>query len=129
MADEKRRDVQVELSWQGVNVDLDVRVHEPIGTVCSTANPMTANGGARKEQVFDDREGYYTETYSAAQAFTGKYRVVVDQIYGIPQGEKAQVKVTFHKGTPAERVEYFTVAINKDKPQDEVTFTLDGGRR
>jgi tetratricopeptide (TPR) repeat protein len=126
LAEENRRDVQIELRFQGKNVDLDLRVQEPIGTVCSSVTPLTTNGGALKDQVFDAADEVYTETYSAAQAFPGKYKVIVDRVAGRPQGDKAQVKVTTHKGTPQERVEYFTVDV---KDQTEVTFTLDGGRR
>src|SRR5207248_1824240 len=118
--------VQIDLSFQGVNVDLDLRVREPIGTVCSSVTPLTTNGGALKELVYDRKDDVYSVTYSAAQAFPGKYKVIVDRVGGSPQGDKAQVKVTTHKGTPQERIEYFTVDL---KEQTEVTFTLDGGRR
>lgn len=123
---ENRRDVQIELSWQGTNVDLDLRVAEPIGTLCSSVNPMTTSGGALKEQVFEPRDEVYTEVYSAAQAFPGKYTVAVDRVAGRPQGDKAQVKVTTHKGTPAERVDYYTVDLAAG---GKVEFTLSGGRR
>ncbi|HEX3147762.1 MAG TPA: VWA domain-containing protein [Gemmataceae bacterium] len=126
LAEQKFRDLTIELSFQGVNVDLDLRVKEPIGTLCSAVNPMTTNGGALKEQVFDRAEGVYTETYSAAQAFPGTYKVFVDRVAGWPQGDKAQIKVTKHKGTADERIEYFTVNL---KEQTEVNVTLDSGRR
>ncbi|HKB04474.1 MAG TPA: vWA domain-containing protein [Gemmataceae bacterium] len=125
---DKNRDVLVEVSFSGPG-DLYTRVKEPVGTVCSPANPLTTGGGSCKDRAFDRREETYTDVYSAAQAFSGTYTVLVDHVYGQTQGGKAQVKVTKHKGTPAETVEFFTIEVSKEKPQAEVTFKLDSGRR
>jgi tetratricopeptide (TPR) repeat protein len=126
LAEENRRDLVIELSWQGKNSDVDLRVTEPSGTHCSSAIPMTTGGGALKDQVYDTKEDVYTETYSAARAFNGTYRVKADYIGGNVQGDKVQVKVTRQKGAPAERVEYFTLNL---KEQADVEIKFDGGRR
>jgi hypothetical protein len=76
--------------------------------------------------VYDAKEDVYTEVYSAAKAFNGTYKVKADYIGGDVQGDKVQVKVTRHKGTPAERAEYFTLNL---KEQTEVSIKFDGGRR
>lgn len=126
LGEENRRDLVIELSWHGKKSDVDLRVREPAGTVCSTVTPMTPGGGAIKNQVYDLREDVYTEVYSAAQAFNGVYKVKADFIGGEVQGDKVQVKVTRYKGTPGERVDYHTLNL---KEQTEVEITLDGGRR
>jgi tetratricopeptide (TPR) repeat protein len=121
-----KRDLVIEMSWHGKGVDLDLKVKEPVGTICSSTNPVTTGGGALREQTYDLKEDVSTETYSASQAFSGTYKVMVDRIAYSPQGDKVQVKVTHHKGMPEEKIEYFTLNI---KEQTEVTFTLDAGRR
>jgi tetratricopeptide (TPR) repeat protein len=126
LAEENRRDLVIELSWQGKNSDVDLRVTEPAGTVCSSVAPMTTGGGALKDHVYDAKEDVYTEVYSAAKAFNGTYKVKVDYIGGDVQGDKVQVKVTRNKGTPDERVEYFTLNL---KEQTDVEIKFDGGRR
>jgi tetratricopeptide (TPR) repeat protein len=126
LAEENHRDLVIELSWQGKKSDVDLRVTEPAGTACSSVTPMTTGGGALKDQVYDAKEDVYTEVYSAAKAFNGTYKVKADYIGGDVQGDKVQVKVTRHKGTPAERAEYFTLNL---KEQTEVSIKFDGGRR
>ena len=39
-----RRDVAVRVTWTG-DADLDIRVKEPAGTICSVSNPQTRSGG------------------------------------------------------------------------------------
>jgi tetratricopeptide (TPR) repeat protein len=126
LTEENRRDLVIELLWQGKTSDVDLRITEPAGTVCSSVTPMTTGGGALKDQVYDAKEDVYTEVYSAAKAFNGTYKVKADYIGGDVQGDKVQVKVTRHKGTPDERVEYFTLNL---KEQTEVEVRFDGGRR
>jgi hypothetical protein len=128
LAADRNRDLQIELAYHG-KADLDLRVKEPIGTVCSSLNPMTTAGGALNELAYDGKEDVSTEVYTAPQAFNGAYTVRVDWVSGAPQGEKAQVKVIRHKGTPSESVEYHTVTINKNEPSAELKITVDSGRR
>jgi tetratricopeptide (TPR) repeat protein len=126
LAEEYRRDLVIELAWHGKDSDVDLRVREPGGTLCSSVTPMTTGGGAVKDQVYDSKDDVWTEVYSAARAFNGVYKVKADFIAGDIQGDKVQVKVIRHKGTPAERVDYFTLNL---KEQTEVEVNLEGGRR
>ncbi|HKB02389.1 MAG TPA: VWA domain-containing protein [Gemmataceae bacterium] len=125
LAEDERRDLVIELQWAGP-ADLDVRVKEPIGTVCSAVQRLTTGGGAVKEQTFDSVDKSYTEQYSAAQAFNGTYTIQVDRVWGRPQGDKAQVKVTRNQGTPDKRVEYYPLDLSRET---EVKITIDDGRR
>ncbi len=124
-----RRDLTIELMWAGQHVDLDLRVKEPIGSICSFRQVATTGGGSLKERVYDRKEQSYVETYSAAEAFNGEYKVTVYRVHGTPQGEKAQLKVTRHKGTPNEAVEYVPVEIKAGGTDPEVTIALEAGRR
>jgi tetratricopeptide (TPR) repeat protein len=125
LAADKNRDLVIEMSWAGP-AELGMRVKEPIGTLCSCVNPMTTGGGALREGVFDPKEDSRSEVYTAAQAFNGTYTIAVDRIWGRSQGEKAQVKVTQHQGTPDERVDYYTVDVSRDT---ELKVAVEGGRR
>ncbi|HJZ93048.1 MAG TPA: hypothetical protein VKE40_19385, partial [Gemmataceae bacterium] len=125
---DKVRDLVVELAYSGP-ADLELRMFEPIGTQCSFQTPLSTAGGSMKRPVYDQKEDTFTEMYAASQAFSGTYKIVVDHIYGDPQGNKAQLKVTRHKGTPTETVEYYTVEIGKEHPKAEVTISFKEGRR
>ena len=128
LAVDNYRDIQIELSHHG-KAGLELKVTEPIGTVCSSGMPLTAGGGAMKEVVYDRQEDVTTTMYSASEAYSGSYTVVVDRLWGEPQGEKAQLKITRRKGTPEETIEYQTVEIGSKKQIAELKISLDAGRR
>jgi tetratricopeptide (TPR) repeat protein len=125
LVEDKRRDLVIKVSWAN-KADLDIRVKEPIGTVCSSLHPLTTAGGAVKEQLYNLKDDFYSEQYSAAQAFDGTYTVQIDKIWGEPQGNRAQVEVIRHQGTPEERIEYFTLDLSRET---ELKVTMTGGRR
>jgi len=126
LEEENRRDLVIELGWHGKDSDVDLRVTEPVGTVCSSVTPMTSGGGTLKDQAYDPADDVWTEAYAAGKAFNGTYKVKADYIGGEVQGDKVQVKVTHHKGTPDERAEYFTLSL---KEKAEVEVKVAGGRR
>ncbi len=61
-----------------------------------------------------------------AEAYPGTYKVNVDRVWGHPLGDKVQLRIVRHKGTPAEREELVTVDLKSDKP---ILVSLEGGRR
>src|SRR5205823_6659936 len=69
-----------------------------------------------------------SETYVAAEAFTGEYQVTIERIWGRPLGNKAQIKIIRNLGTPEEAEELITVRLtsNTSKP---IVFKLADGRR
>jgi tetratricopeptide (TPR) repeat protein len=124
---DKVRDLVIEMSWHGKNSLLELRVQEPVGTVCSSVSPMTTGGGALRELSYDAKDDVYTQTYSASQAFSGTYKVNVDPIaIRSLQGDKVQIKVTRAKGTANERVDFHTVNI---KEQTELPVVVEDGKR
>jgi hypothetical protein len=118
----KRRDLVIKLAWQG-EADLDLKVTEPSGSVCSTLNRQTVGGGILVGDSLLERA---SETYLAAEAFSGEYQVKVQRVYGKPLGERAQLRVIRHQGTDDEEEDLITVDLKDNKP---IPIRLDGGRR
>jgi len=128
--DARRRDLEITLVWQNgtTPADLDLVVEEPSGSTCSWRNRQTVGGGILLGGTIGDKK----ETYVAAQAFPGSYRVRVDRLFGRPLGDKAQLRVVRHKGTPDQREEIITVELPRgagEMQKDPVVVLLDGGRR
>jgi hypothetical protein len=96
---------------------------EPAGSVCSPINRQSVGGGIL---IGDSLADMTSETYLAAQAFTGDYLINVERIWGHPLGDRAQVKVIRHQGTPQEREDLITIDLKSNKT---VKIHLDGGRR
>src|SRR5262249_47532493 len=94
----KRRDIVIKLLWQGA-ADLDLKVNEPTGSICTPLSRQTINGGTLLGDSLDNTQG---ETYVAAEAFSGEYTITVERIWGKPLGNKAQLKIIRHQGTEDE---------------------------
>jgi tetratricopeptide (TPR) repeat protein len=122
MAKLRERDLVIRLTWQG-EADLDLKVQEPNGSVCSWLNRQTVGGGVL---IGDTLGEVGTETYVAAQAFPGAYKVTVEQVWGRPLGGKAKVEVIRHQGTAKETIEATTVSFSNT---NTLTVRLDDGRR
>src|SRR5262249_59679464 len=67
-----------------------------------------------------------SETYVAAQAFPGAYKVTVEQVWGRPLGGKAKLEVIRHQGTAKETTESVTVNFGNT---NSLSVRLDDGRR
>jgi tetratricopeptide (TPR) repeat protein len=119
----RERDLVIRLIWQG-DTDLDLKVREPIGTVCSALQRQTAGGGALLGDTFAVTG---SETYVAAEAFPGNYYVTVERVWGRPLGAKATLEITRHQGTPQETVSLVTLVFDKNSPTYQ--FKLEDGRR
>ncbi|HEV3144167.1 MAG TPA: tetratricopeptide repeat protein, partial [Gemmataceae bacterium] len=128
VTDQQHRDLVIELRWQG-QADLDLRVIEPIGSICSNSQRQTPAGSVlvgdlgRYDPLHPESR---SELYTVVAAFNGSYEVKVDTVWGRPLSGKAQLKITYHQGTPEERTEYQTVSLDK---QTKVKVTMTGGRR
>jgi tetratricopeptide (TPR) repeat protein len=122
---EKRRDLVIELLWSGP-ADLDLKVREPIGTVCSSLERQTSGGGILLGDDFTQKDDSRSETYKASEAFNGSYEVSVDRVWGRPLGNRALLKVTRHQGMPEQTVEIYPIDLTKRASQ---AVTFEGGRR
>ena len=122
---DKTRDIVIQLLYQG-RADLDLEVLEPTGSLCSSTRPRTTNGGVlvgdQLERASDDQ----TETYTAATAFAGVYKIAVKPVVGTPIGNRARVRVVMHQGTPEESAQVFSVDVSKPAA---VSVELKSGRR
>lgn len=127
MAEEKHRDLTIELRWQG-QADLDLAVNEPSGTDCDAAQKRTAGGGVLRSDILEQQDENRSEIYTAALAFNGTYTVNVKTALGRAIGNKATVKVTKFAGTDKEEVEVYTVDLT-DAKRKPVTLTMEGGSR
>jgi hypothetical protein len=116
------RDLVLRLVWQG-QADLDLKVQEPNGSVCSWLNRQTVGGGTLIGDTLTDGT---QEVYVAAQGFGGEYKVTVDVAWGKPLGNKAKLEVIQHQGTPQETVRPITINF---ADANTVTVPLKEGRR
>jgi tetratricopeptide (TPR) repeat protein len=123
IADESRRDLVIELLWQG-NADLDLVVFEPSGSTCSATHKRTTGGGVLKADILEQRNDR-SEVYTASSAFGGTYKVSAKQAFGRSIGGKATLRVTKFKGTPQERTDLLDVTPG-GRP---VEIALEGGSR
>ena len=116
------RDLVVDMIFQG-DAGLDLAVTEPSGTVCSFMQRQTAGGGILLGGNVSDRTH---ESYVAAKAFTGEYKITLRRIWGRPLGGKATVEIIQHQGTPQESRRRETIVFDRSRT---LTFVLDEGRR
>ncbi|HEY7311775.1 MAG TPA: hypothetical protein VH643_20600 [Gemmataceae bacterium] len=125
IADKRQRDFVIKLNWQG-DADMDLHVIEPTGSVCSPLNRQTVGGGIL---IGDSLADMTSETYLAAEAFSGVYEVEIENVWGHPLGGKVQLRIIRHQGTPEETEELRTVVM-KSKHSERIKLKpLDDGRR
>ena len=100
------RDIAVRVNWSG-QADLDIRVQEPAGTICSLSNPQTISGGvllgdtssASARATIDG----YSEYYVCSEGYAGQYDILIRKIWGDVSGGKATVEIYTDFGTPEEQ--------------------------
>jgi hypothetical protein len=119
---QKQRDLKIKLNWQG-EADLDLKVQEPSGSVCSSLNRQTVGGGILVGDTLADMN---SETYTAGQAFAGEYVITVERFRGRPLADRAQLRIVQHEGTPEETEQLISVDLREGAP---VKVRLDKGRR
>jgi hypothetical protein len=93
----------------------------PTNSVCWCLNRQTVNGGIL---IGDNLSEPNSETYIAAQAFSGDYEVTVERVWGHPVGDKIQLEIIQHQGTNQESRKLLSV-----KPGEVIKVTLDSGSR
>lgn len=120
------RDLIINVKWQG-EADFDLKVVEDATkSTCSYLNKQTPNGGTL---LGDDLSNLNKKSYIAAEAFSGKYDIIVQRVWGRPLGAKVTVEIIRFQGTPQERVELFTLTIDPTKKNEPIPLMLEGGRR
>jgi tetratricopeptide (TPR) repeat protein len=117
-----RRDLTIKLNFQG-DADLDLQVQEPTGSVCTCLNRQTVGGGVLVGDTLSDLN---SETYTAATAFSGEYTVKVVRFRGRPLGDRAQLRIIQHQGTPDQTEKLVSVDLLSPSP---IKVQLANGRR
>lgn len=122
------RDLVIRVTWQG-DADIDLKVLEPLGTVCSAQNRMTPAGGVLVQDSFGKDPGSKknpAELYVCARGLPGDYEIRLERVWGNPQGGRVKVEVTYNEGLPSEKRETHYVAVTSLKP---LLVKLESGRR
>jgi hypothetical protein len=119
----QERDLVIKLSWQE-RAGLDLRVKDPSGSVCTPLCRQTVGGGV---MVGGNLTETNTESCVFAQAFSGDYEITVDRVWGKTLGDKAQILIIQHQGTPREVTRVVTVDFKAQSTT--VKLTLDDGKR
>ncbi|MFP6770229.1 MAG: hypothetical protein VB859_18785 [Planctomycetaceae bacterium] len=122
----RQRDLVVTLSWNGPG-ELDLRIQEPLGTVCDFDNRQTRSGGALVHDGFGPVQQNCFEEYVCAFAAAGEYRLVVDHVDGEIVGKRGKLTIRRYVGTDNEQVHTHPVVL--DSRQKVVRLSLQGGRR
>jgi von Willebrand factor type A domain len=122
---EKKRDLVIELRWQG-EADLDLYVAEPSGSTAGPTHKRTVGGGVLKGDVLEQL-GNRSEVYTAAEAMSGTYAVSARKSLGRTIGTTVQVVVTKHQGTDKQSSEFHTLDLSD--PKATVEINLANGTR
>ncbi len=120
------RDLQIRLVWSG-EADLDLIVHEPLGTVCSFADRYTQSGGALLHEGAGPNQANCYEEYVCAYAAAGYYVVHVEHVSGKIVGNRARLEVTRYAGREHEQKDVIPIVF--DERVKKYRISLHQGRR
>jgi tetratricopeptide (TPR) repeat protein len=126
MRNARRLDLAIRLEWSGQG-DLDLRVQEPGGTVCSMLHPVTSVGGIFVHDGFGPVQEHCYEEYLCPMGVPGEYRAIVTHASGEIVGKRARLTIIRDRGTLNE--ESLTETIFLGPKDQSVWFSLGGGRR
>lgn len=122
----RRLDLVIRLEWNGQG-DIDLKVKEPGGSVCSVIKPMTAAGGVFIHDGFGPNQQQCYEEYLCPLGLPGEYQAVVSHITGNIVGKRARLVIVRDKGTPREETTTETVFLGST--DQTVRLSLTNGRR
>jgi tetratricopeptide (TPR) repeat protein len=123
------RDLVVEISWTG-DADVDVFIEEPTGSVCSRSTPRTLSGGVllADDAAGQDRSGkIHKERYVVAEAFPGRYRILVRRVFGKVAADTVTVRTTVRARAANEETK--TSPLRLAGNEQTLTIELPDGRR
>ncbi len=125
-----KRDLAVQVNWSG-NADLDIRVREPSGSICSLSNPRTIGGGVLLGDASSasDRASIdgFSERYVCSEGFAGQYEILIRRVWGDVAGGKATVVIFTHYGTDKEQ--RIVKQIDIGETASLVSVAIDEGSR
>lgn len=121
-----RRDLQIRLTWSG-EADLDLIIHEPLGSICSYDERYTAGGGALLHEGAGPNQANCYEEYVCAFAAAGYYIVHVEHVTGKIVGNRARLEVIRYAGTEHEQRDVIPIVF--DERVKKYRISLHRGRR
>jgi hypothetical protein len=122
-----QRDLVVQLLWENVGgaCELELKVKEPSGSVCTLEQPQSPGGGIMIGYNLFSKDDPSSQ-YVASQAFNGQYEITVSRLYGRTLSDRARLIVTTNAGTRKEARRVEIVDLNK---YVKFTVNLKEGRR
>jgi len=124
------RDCVVRVTWTG-DADVDLLVEEPTATVCSSQNPRTTSGGVMLGDAFARDGGKsldgFSEVYICPQGYSGKYRLLLRNVWGKVTADKVTVEIWTNYGSESQT--YGKQQIPLGERDAIVNFELKEGRR
>ncbi|MFO1022420.1 MAG: hypothetical protein U0903_17245 [Planctomycetales bacterium] len=126
MEEARQRDLQIRLEWSGEG-DLDMQIGEPGGSVCSSEQPETPNGGSYLHDGFgpDPKNSY--EEYLCRRGKPGDYRILIRKIRGPIVADRATLTILRYQGTPYESKRAIPIIVGNE--EQAYNMTLNAGRR
>lgn len=122
----RQRDLILKLTWNG-DADLDLKVEEPLGTVCSRQQKYSRGGGVLVHDGMGPKPQNAYELYVCPVASPGDYRVTVRYLYGNVVAKQAKLTIIRHQGTPEETTSTQAVTISGEETL--LRLSLKTGRR
>lgn len=131
LATASQRDLMLRLDWSG-DGELNMEVEEPFGTICTSANSLSAGGGVHLHDGYGRNSDGPTpencyEEYICVEGGAGDYRVRINYVDGNIVGKRCQLTITRYKGTVNELVRKLNIPL--DKATKVVRVSLHQGRR
>lgn len=119
-------DLSIKVLWSG-DGDIDLSVREPAGTVCSTLNKLTENGGAFLHDGFGPNPKNCYEEYRCGKGMPGQYMIEIKHLDGKIVGKRVRIQITTNQNSPQEsrKTAHLTLSGNENK----IPFKLEQGRR
>ena len=107
-------------------------MEEPTGTICSAKNMRTTAGGVfhgdASAETTNSEKGI-SEMYVCPQGFSGRYRLLIQPVYGEVTAGKVNVEVTVAKGTDQEQTIRKQIPVGSADKKSVVVFEIPNGRR
>jgi tetratricopeptide (TPR) repeat protein len=124
-----QRDLRVNLVWDNSSgpCELEMKIKEPTGSVCSLDQKQTPGGGVMNGYDLMSKDKGTTE-YVAAQAFSGEYEVTITRVYGQPLNGRARLEILMNAGTPKQTRRLEIVTLDQ-KNATTFKINLKDGRR
>lgn len=122
----KQLDLQIRIQWNGT-ADLDMTVHEPLGTICAFDHQRTAGGGILVHDGSGPNAKQSYEYYVCPMAASGDYKCQVSLAGGKLVGNRATMTVIRYAGTDHEQTNEIPIVF--DKAMKVFRVTLHQGRR